>query len=940
MIDYYDSDDDVVAAMIDYYDSDDDVVLMRQESPDGHGFRARSTSTRGKEAASRYGSWEQSELEMHMFSWSIQDVLNKNLLKKKVKKIPKTFTSLKDYMQSFTVPLIEETRADLCSALEGIKHAPAAEVIRMEQLATDQAIFSIMVRKADPNLTQRDQVYAPRDADILVLTDQKPKHSSDLVRTGKSYLIGSVLKAEGGDGTVVRLSRSPAEGRCCNAVDVHAAACKNTGIIEKILNPKFGQEYNASCFLDGELGGLESFELNPSQLKAVQDCVSAVQRPTCSVRLIWGPPGTGKTKTISVLLWSMLLKNHRTVTCAPTNTAVVEVASRVLGLMQESSGGGGGKKCFLSDVVLFGNEDRMGLHGNLAKIFLESRVGRLQQCLMPGTGWTQSLSSMLGLLEHPLVQYDRYIEGIEKEISDLVSEENEIRDELALSLRKRELLSNKKTAEKVQGMQTKLLVIEKKVREIKKDKMSFKAYFQSNYTPLVNELCGCVETFGNDLPRSATSEENFRLMVEVPPLLEGFGVLVQSEPDEQLQALFKNEEDERSLSSLFRSLVTQVQAQVSFELKEARSSCVQKLRDLSVSFQLPDMFDRRMIEEFLLRRAKSVLCTASSSYRLHYLPNAQPFEVLVVDEAAQLKECESLIALQLPGVRHAVLIGDEYQLPALVKSKVCEDAEFGRSLFQRLTSLKQPKNLLDVQYRMHPWISKFPVQSFYGGQITDGPNVLNRDYERRHLTGRMYGAYSFINVDGGNESTGKHDRSLINPVEAAAVARIVQRLFKESVDTGRAVRVGVVSPYKGQVRAVQEKLTGAYAMHEGFSVKVRSVDGFQGAEEDVIIFSAVRSNTAGKIGFLADINRTNVALTRAKHCLWILGNAKTLACGKTIWREIVADAKDRGCFFDAKDDKDLSNAIIKAAIELDEVENLLKLDSLRIGSGSRPGVRS
>ncbi|AQK97342.1 uncharacterized protein [Zea mays] len=81
-------------------------------------------------------------------------------------------------------------------------------------------------------------------------------------------------------------------------------------------------------------------------------------------------------------------------------------------------------------------------------------------------------------------------------------------------------------------------------------------------------------------------------------------------------------------------------------------------------------------------------------------------------------------------------------------------------------------------------------------------------------------------------------------------------------------------------------------MHDGsFSVKVRTVDGFQGAEEDVIIFSTVRSNTAGKIGFLADTNRTNVALTRAKHCLWILGNVKTLASGKTIWRQIVDDAR-------------------------------------------------
>ncbi|CAN6280380.1 unnamed protein product [Urochloa humidicola] len=947
--------------MSDYYD--DDVVLVRQESPDGHVFRARSS--KGKET-SRYGTWEQSELERHMFSWSIQDVLNKNLLKKEVKKIPKTFASLKDYLQSFTAPLTEETRADLCSALEGIKHAPAAEVVRMEQLATDQAIFSIVVKKADPKSTQqRDQVYAPRDADILVLTDQKPRHSSDLVgRTGKSYLIGSVLKAEGGDGTVVRLSRSPAEGegrplfavflinmitynRIQNALDVHAAASKNIGIIEKMLNPKFGQACNLSSgpplhLLDAALSGPESFELNESQLKAVDDCVSAVQHPTCSVRLIWGPPGTGKTKTISALLWSMLLKNHRTVTCAPTNTAVVEVASRVLNLIESSPGDGGGgvKECFRSDVVLFGNEDRMAVDGNLGKIFMDSRIRRLRECLMPGTGWAQSLSSMLQLLEHPLVQYARYIEGIKKEISDLVSDEKETRDELTLYQRKRDQLSNKKTADKVQEMQRKLLVIEKQVQRIKRDKMSFKTYFQSKYTPLVNDLCTCVETFGNDLPRSATTEENFRYMAEVPPLLKAFGELVQSEPDEQLQALFKNDED-GGLCSLFRSLVTQVQADVSFKLKEARSSCVQKLRHLSVRFELPDMFDSRTNEDFLLQMAKSVLCTASSSYRLHYLPNAQPFEVLVVDEAAQLKECESLIPLQLPGVRHAVLIGDEFQLPALVKSKVCEDAEFGRSLFQRLTSLGQPKHLLNMQYRMHPWISRFPVESFYCGQISDGPNVLNRDYERRYLTGPMYGSYSFIDIDGGKESTGKHDRSLINPVEAAAVARIVQRLFKESVETRKAIRVGVVSPYKGQVRAIQEKLSGgAYAMHEGFSVKVRSVDGFQGAEEDVIILSAVRSNTAGKIGFLADINRTNVALTRAKHCLWILGNAKTLASGKTIWREIVADAKERGRFFDAEEDKDLSNAIVKAVIELDEVENLLKFDGLRItGRGSRSGAR-
>ncbi|KAL6899470.1 hypothetical protein ACP4OV_006128 [Aristida adscensionis] len=901
--------------MSDYYDSDDDDLVLVRE-----GWASRHKSARGKE--SRYGAWEQGELEKHLFSWRVEDVLNKNHLKKQVKKIPTTFASLKDYMQSFAAPLIEETRADLCSALEGVKHAPATEVIGMEQLCADHPIFSIAVKRADPKSPQRDQLYAPKDADVLVLTNRKPKHISDLGRTGDSYLIGSVLKADGEDGTVVRLSRTPkgqplvavflinmtTYNRIWNALDVQAATCRNTSIIGKMLNPKFGDESNLSSLetalhlLDGALGGLGSFELNDSQLTAVLDCVSAVHDETSAVRLILGPPGTGKTKTISALLWSMLAKGHRTLTCAPTNTAVVEVASRVLGLLEDPSGGGGGGgggggRCHLSDVVLFGNEDRMSVKGSLARIFMNSRIRRLRECLSPGSGWTQRLSSMLRLLENPLDQYDRYVKEVE-----------------ALAKKKEEEMKNPDSKKKKGN---------DKVTEIQK--MSFKAFFTSKYKQFETDMSNFAKIFCDDLPRSYTSEENFRGMSEMSRLLSGFGRLVQSEPDA----------DGRS-RSLFGNLVTQVNDGVSFELKEARTACLEKLRQLSDHFDLPEIFDNRSIEEFLLQRTKSVLCTASSSYRLFYLQKAQPFDVLVVDEAAQLKECESLIPLQLPGVRHAVLIGDEHQLPATSsrQKQVCEDADFGRSLFERLGSLGQPKHLLDVQYRMHPWISKFPVSSFYGGRIADGTNVLHRNYERRHLAGPMYGSYSFINVDGGSESTGKHDRSLINPVEAAAVVRIVQRLFKEAVDTGSRVRVGVVSPYNGQVRAVQEKLGRAYETHDGFSVKVRSVDGFQGAEEDVIIFSAVRSNRAGSIGFLANVNRTNVALTRAKHCLWILGNATTLASGKTIWREIVADAKDRGRLIDAKDDTDLANAIVKAVIELDEEENLLRMDALRIGGSS------
>uniref|UniRef100_A0A0D9VJK4 DNA2/NAM7 helicase-like C-terminal domain-containing protein n=1 Tax=Leersia perrieri TaxID=77586 RepID=A0A0D9VJK4_9ORYZ len=861
-----------------YYDSDDDVVLVRQ---------GVEKAARAKDG--RYSAWSQSELEKQMFSWSLKDVVDKNLFKKKVKKIPETFTSLKEYMGSFSIPLIEETRADLCSALEGIKQAPTTEVTRIEALCTDgQLIYSFLARKADP-MKVLQEVYAPKDADMLLLTDRKPRHISDLERGGNSFVIASVLKAEDAEGkTVVRLSRKHVEqhfglepslfavflvnmttyNRIWGALDAVVASVRNTEIIRMIVNynPKVDQECSSSAGLplhlpDRALGSLEDFNLNKSQKVAVLDCVSALQQGSSTVRLIWGPPGTGKTKTISTLLWAMLIKNHRTLTCAPTNTAVVEVASRVLRLLLDPSAGSG-KKCFLSDVVLFGNEGRMNVDGNLERIFLEKRARRLQKCLMPlpGSGWVNCLSSMVRILEQPLVQYDSYVQQIEREIEE-------------------DFAKRKKDNEKKEVQEH----IRKKVVPI----MPFKEYFTSNYKRIENDLSVCVKTFCDDLPRSATSAENFRYMAEAVHLLKAFGKLVESESDKNLQTLFKQSPDSK-ISSLFQNIVTFVQDGASTELKDARAQCLQNLGHLSDHFELPN----------------------------------------------------------LPGVRHAVLIGDEYQLPALVKSRLCEDADFGRSLFERLSSLGHPKHLLNVQYRMHPGISKFPVSSFYENNISDGANVLHRDYERKPLPGPMYGSYSFINVEAGKESTGKYDKSLMNAIEVAAVVRIVQRLFKESVDTGRKLCVGVVSPYKGQVRAIQEKLGKSYETHPGFSVKVRSVDGFQGAEEDIIIFSAVRSNSVGSVGFLSNNNRTNVALTRAKfHCDLILcssvlaGNANTLASSKTIWREIVADAKDRGCLFSANEDKELNSAIIKAVIEQDEVDDLLNLNSLGIG-GSRSGVRS
>ncbi|KAH0760508.1 hypothetical protein KY290_016581 [Solanum tuberosum] len=313
--------------------------------------------------------------------------------------------------------------------------------------------------------------------------------------------------------------------------------------------------------------------------------------------------------------------------------------------------------------------------------------------------------------------------------------------------------------------------------------------------------------------------------------------------------------------------------------------------------------------------------------------------MMVIDEAAQLKECESTIPLQLPGLRHAILIGDEKQLPAMVQSKICEKAEFGRSLFERLVLLGHKKHLLNVQYRMHPKISLFPNNEFYEKKIMDGPNVTAAIYEKRFLKGDIFGSYSFINVSSGKEVLDE-EHSTRNMAEVLVVAEIVTNLQRESVSSNHKVCVGCISPYKAQVFAIEQIIGKRYStdVKSDFSVNVRSVDGFQGGEEDVIIISTVRCNGSGLVGFLSNIQRANVALISGhivncfvcflcRYCLWILGNAATLVNSGSIWKNIVIDSKARDCYFDAIDDIRLAQAVLSAAVELGQIDTLLRTDS-------------
>ncbi|XP_021823824.1 probable helicase senataxin isoform X2 [Prunus avium] len=839
-----------------------------------------STTTNKKEVTDR------SSLIDLVFSWSLRDVLNNHLYKNQVPKIPETFSTVTTYKKSFIPSLIEETYADLLSNMMTLSHAPTCEILTVDYSKyhkPPKALFYDITYKKDAEVDQNHKgpMYEPQVGDLIALTNVKPKCIDDLNRPQRFYLIAYVdgvtdLEKFPDDFEFKILSSKPigfgeqdtqqskretlfavylmnmtTNIRVWNALNSEGG---NTNVIEKVLQPNSDDGSSCTvCFpkekcspdLSTIWPTISSHSLNESQEAAILNCISLSKcQHQNAVKLIWGPPGTGKTKTVSLSLFALFKLKCRTLTCAPTNIAVLEVAARLRRLVNHSLEYG---KYGLGDIILFGNKKRMKVDGNadLLDVFLDYRAETLYKCLVPLSGWKHLLESMICLLEDPDKQYSLYLEKHREN-----GQENE-----------------KYTNGNAESVS-------------KDDPLTFEEFMREEFGSVGDAMKFCMVNFYTHLPTSCISLKVVKDMVAALRLLKSFKSSLHSigVPDEGSKLLLNDFKGPGSIGGWFTQL---------------RKKCVCKLKLLPREF--------------------------SAAVR--------PLELLVIDEGAQLKECESAIPLQLSGIRHAILIGDERQLPAMVKSKVSAKAEFGRSLFERLAGLGHAKHLLNIQYRMHPSISLFPNREFYDNQILDGPNVNERSYEKCFLQGKMFQSYSFINVANGKDEF-DHGHSRKNTVEVAVVTEIVARLYKEFIGKRKKVSVGVISPYKAQVHAIQERVKN-YSKYSdaGFSVSVRSVDGFQGGEEDVIIISTVRCNGNGSIGFLSNRQRANVALTRARYCLWILGNGSTLVNSDSIWKKLVLDAERRECFHNADEDNNLAQAIVAALLELGQLHSLLNIDS-------------
>jgi superfamily I DNA and/or RNA helicase len=275
------------------------------------------------------------------------------------------------------------------------------------------------------------------------------------------------------------------------------------------------------------------------------------------------------------------------------------------------------------------------------------------------------------------------------------------------------------------------------------------------------------------------------------------------------------------------------------------------------------------VEQILNRAA--VLCATTTGLDGEIL-GSRAFDLAVIDEACQSTEPGCWVPLLRCG--RVVLAGDHCQLPPTVVSQEAAAEGYGVSLMERLVARYGPDvtRRLTVQYRMHEAIMTFSSQEFYDAELEADPSV--RGHLLRDLPGVAPGPLTdtpvrFIDTAGAgyDEETEPEGESRFNTQEARLVVRKVRALLAAGV---AAADVAVIAPYAAQVRRLREELAVP-------GLEIDSVDGFQGREKEAVVLSLVRSNPQGEIGFLADVRRTNVALTRARRKLLVVGDSATLS---------------------------------------------------------------
>lgn len=354
------------------------------------------------------------------------------------------------------------------------------------------------------------------------------------------------------------------------------------------------------------------------------------------------------------------------------------------------------------------------------------------------------------------------------------------------------------------------------------------------------------------------------------------------------------------------------QARIGAKIDEDKDSGNTVARDNEIN--------RRRIQQEILNGAHVLCATLSGSGHEMFKNISVEFETVIIDEAAQSIEMSALIPLKYNCIK-CILVGDPKQLPPTVLSTVAAEFGYDQSLFERMQKNHPDRiHLLDTQYRMHPEISSFPRGEFYDGELVDGAGLEKLRQKPWHSSA-LLGPYRFFDLKGTSSRSGGH--SMVNHDEIKVALQLYKRLKTDYPSFDIKGKVGIITPYKGQLREIRFALQREYGDDILDDIDTNTTDAFQGREAEVIIFSCVR--TMGGVGFLRDVRRMNVGLTRAKSSLWVIGDSNTLQRDR-VWSNMIQDARRRDRFTSG----DILSMLRKPSTKLPQAPKQLAIEDVQM----------
>ncbi|KAJ9561302.1 hypothetical protein OSB04_006462 [Centaurea solstitialis] len=326
--------------------------------------------------------------------------------------------------------------------------------------------------------------------------------------------------------------------------------------------------------------------------------------------------------------------------------------------------------------------------------------------------------------------------------------------------------------------------------------------------------------------------------------------------------------------------------------------------------------DRDTMRASIMDESAIVFSTLSFSGSGLFTKLSRNFDIVVIDEAAQAVEPATLVPLA-SGCKQVFLVGDPVQLPATVISPVADKFGYSMSLFKRFQKAGYPVQMLKTQYRMHPEIRSFPSREFYNGELEDGADIKDKTKRLWHKY-RCFGPFCFFDIHEGQAT--RPLSSWQNADEVDFVLLMYHKLVSSYPELKSSSRFAIITPYTEQVKLFRTSFKEKFGIDPEKVVDINTVDGFQGREKDVAIFSCVRASKERGIGHVGDYRRMNVGITRARASVLVVGAAEALR-ENDHWKNLIESAEERNSLFKVSkpyaeffSDSSLTSMVVEEAV--------------------------